>query len=94
MLFKSCHYKHTNIRYVNLSDIRNKNPHITISLLCNKNILYFIFYKTEIKQIFIIPEQLVLSSRVSMIARLLKNPPSMQEIHIQFLGEEEPLEKG
>ena len=85
MLFKSCHYKHTNIRYVNLSDIRNKNPHITIS---------FIFYKTEIRQIFIIPEQLGLSSRVSMIARLLKNPPAMQDTPIQFFREEDPLEKG
>ena len=79
---------------MNLSDIRNKNPHITISLLCNKNILYFIFYKTEIRQIFIIPEQLGLSSRVSMIARLLKNPPAMQDTPIQFLREEDPLEKG
>ena len=31
---------------------------------------------------------------VSLIAQLVKNPPAMQEILIQFLGWEDPLEKG
>ena len=29
-----------------------------------------------------------------MIAQLVKNPPAMQETLIQFLGLEDPLEKG
>ena len=30
----------------------------------------------------------------SPIAQLVKNPPAMQEILVQFLGREDPLEKG
>ena len=33
-------------------------------------------------------------TRVSLIAPLLKNPPAMQETPVQFLGLEDPLEKG
>ena len=29
-----------------------------------------------------------------MIAQLVKNLPTMQEILVQFLGQEDPLEKG
>ena len=29
-----------------------------------------------------------------MIAQLVKNPPAMQETPVQFLGWEDPLEKG
>ena len=29
----------------------------------------------------------------SLIAQLVKNPPAMQEIPVQFLGQEVPLEK-
>ena len=29
-----------------------------------------------------------------MIAQLVKNPPAMQEILVQFLAWEDPLEKG
>ena len=32
--------------------------------------------------------------RASLIAQLVKNPPGMQETLVQFLGWEEPLEKG
>ena len=32
--------------------------------------------------------------RDSLIAQLLKNPPAMQETLVQFLGQEDPLEKG
>ena len=32
--------------------------------------------------------------RVSLVAWLVKNPPSMQEIWVQFLGCKDPLEKG
>ena len=30
----------------------------------------------------------------SLIAQLVKNPPAMQEITVQFLGQEDPLQKG
>ena len=30
----------------------------------------------------------------SLIAQLVKKPPAMQEIPVQFLGWEDPLEKG
>ena len=30
----------------------------------------------------------------SLIAHLVKNQPAMQEILVQFLGQEDPLEKG
>ena len=30
----------------------------------------------------------------SLVTRLLKNPPAMPEIWVQFLGWEDPLEKG
>ena len=32
--------------------------------------------------------------RVSLIAQLVKNPPTMQETPVRFLGWEDPLEKG
>ena len=30
----------------------------------------------------------------SLVAQLVKNPPAMQETLVQFLGWEDPLEKG
>ena len=30
----------------------------------------------------------------SLVAQLVKNPPAMQETPLQFLGQENPLEKG
>ena len=32
--------------------------------------------------------------RASLIAQLVKNPPAIQETLVQFLGQENPLEKG
>ena len=32
--------------------------------------------------------------RASLIDQLLKNSPTMQEIPVRFLGQEDPLEKG
>ena len=32
--------------------------------------------------------------RASLIAQLVKNPRAMQETLVQFLGQEDPLEKG
>ena len=33
-------------------------------------------------------------SRGSLVARLVKNPPAVQETPVQFLGQEDPLQKG
>ena len=41
---------------------------------------------TEIKRI--------MKEWASLIAQLVKNPPAMQETPVQFLGQEDPLEKG
>ena len=35
-----------------------------------------------------------LNCGISLIAQLVKNPPAMQETLVQFLGREDPLEKG
>jgi len=35
----------------------------------------------------------LLHSRPSLTAQLVKNPPAMQETPVQFLGQEDPLEK-
>ena len=35
-----------------------------------------------------------ITNRASLIAQLVKNPPVMQETLVQFLGQEDPLEKG
>ena len=32
--------------------------------------------------------------RASLVAQLVKNPPAMQKFPVQFLGWEDPLEKG
>ena len=36
----------------------------------------------------------LLKQRTSLIAHLVKNLPAMQEILVQFLGREDPLENG
>ena len=38
--------------------------------------------------------QNMLFKRASLIAQLVKNLPAMQEAPVQFLGQEDPLEKG
>ena len=52
-----------------------------------------------IGDLFFLPKQLniyflILECRASLIAQLVKNPPTMQESWVQFLGQEDPLEKG
>ena len=34
------------------------------------------------------------ASGASLVAQLVKNPPAIQETPVQFLGQEDPLEKG
>ena len=36
----------------------------------------------------------LIAKKVTLIAQLVKNPPEMQETPVQFLGGEDPLEKG
>ena len=33
-------------------------------------------------------------TRAALVAQLVKNPPALQETPVQFLGREDPLEKG
>ena len=35
-----------------------------------------------------------INTQASLVAQLVKNPPAMQETPVQFLGWEDPLEKG
>ena len=39
-------------------------------------------------------ELLQLAPWASLVAQLVKNPPTMQETLVRFLGQEDPLEKG
>ena len=39
-------------------------------------------------------EKTLMLGGASLIAQLVKNLPAMQEITVQFLGQEDPLEKG
>ena len=34
-----------------------------------------------------------IEGRTSLVAQSVKNPPAMQETRVQFLGQEDPLEK-
>ena len=46
-------------------------------------------------QLFVRPPQTtILPSWISLVAKLVKNPPAMWETWVQFLGWEDPLEKG
>ena len=42
---------------------------------------------------FIILNCLGISTRASLVAHMVKNPPTVQEIWVQFLSQEDPLEK-
>ena len=41
-----------------------------------------------------LPESHKAKIGASLVAQLVKNPPVMQDILVQFLGWEDPLEKG
>ena len=56
---------------------------VILSEVGERKISYNIPYKGDLKR-----------NRASLIAHLVKNPPAMQEILVQFLGREDPLEKG
>ena len=48
---------------------------------CKKNGILFVSF--DLKEVI----------RASLIAQLVKNLPAMQETQVQFLGQEDPLEK-
>ena len=48
---------------------------------CKKNGMLFVSF--DLKEVI----------RASLIAQLVKNLPAMQETQVQFLGQEDPLEK-
>ena len=39
-------------------------------------------------------KEYILKKITSLLAQLVKNPPAMQEILVQSLGQEDPLEQG
>ena len=54
---------------------------------------------SEISVILILPSStfllsVALSLLVSLVGQIIKNLPAMQETQVQFLGQEDPLEKG
>ena len=53
-------------------------------------ILFIENFKDSIRKLL----ELINEYRASLIAQLVKKPPEMQETPIQFLGWEDPLEKG
>ena len=66
---------------------------IIVHLLIKNSFKEFFFHshwKTEIKEM----KQIKLEIGASLIAELVKTPPPMQEILVQFLGREDPQEKG
>ena len=60
----------------------NLGNHVINHDHCNKRILTWLSVERVFEQIF------------SLIAQRVKNPPAMQETLVQFLGWEDPLEKG
>ena len=42
----------------------------------------------------ILIKEYLVKYRASLIAQLVKNPPAMQKTLVQFLGQEDPPEKG
>ena len=60
-------------------------------ILLNPNMLLVLTYNG-----FIVSknELVILNVSYSLIAQLVKNPPAVQETPVQFLGREDPLEKG
>ena len=44
---------------------------------------YFVFFGISLQGLW-----------ASLIVQLVKNPPALQETRVQFLGQEDPLEKG
>ena len=49
---------------------------------------------SELSILFKIIYKLYIKHRASLIAQLVKNLPAIQETLVQFLGQEDPLEKG
>ena len=47
-----------------------------------------------IKYLVVVFRKHLLRIWASLMAQLVKNPPAMQETCVQFLGQEDPLEKG
>ena len=58
-----------------------------LSVSREKKEIFFFFFTADLIQ-------LLQFARASLVAQLVKNPPAMQETPVQFLGREDPLEKG
>ena len=59
-----------------------------------EHIQYFIYTKYYIYTLYIIYIYIYTYIWASLVAQLVKNLPAMQETPVQFLGWEDPLEKG
>ena len=61
------------------------------------NVLYHVQIWSQLgwprNWVWLIPSQTSLVPSASLVAQLVKNPPTMQEILVQLLGWEDPLEK-
>ena len=62
------------------------HPHLVTASLFSESVSLFLCY--YISFVILTPHL-----RASLIAQLVKNPPALQETPVQFLGQEDPLEK-
>ena len=67
------------------------HSHKNLPLCCSKSFQVLLF---AFVPLFHLIDCLLCWRGTSLIAQLVKNLPTMQEIPVQFLGWEDPLEKG
>ena len=62
--------------------------------ICHFNFLSFYYLIKNFIKLIPISSRTFRHGDVDLIAQLVKNLPAVQEILVQFLGQEDPLEKG
>ena len=65
-----------------------------VTEICHFNFLSFYYLSKNFIKFIPISSRTFQHGDVDLIAQLVKNLPAMQEILVQFLGQEDPLEKG
>ena len=60
----------------------------------NANFSVYVVIKIHSVYVVNVVYAVIKLSGASLIVQLVKNPPVMQETLVQFLGQEDPLEKG
>ena len=53
-----------------------------------------ITFCVDLRYLSFVYREILCHSKPSLVAQLVKNPPGMQEAPVQFLGQEDVLEKG